>query len=632
MRNCAKYYLYVLLFLALSGCKTQEEIPQANYYKPVFDQTTKKYFGVSSNGADLDTLVLIRSNLRKIDEVFKHDFIIDNQFSMKTGDLAVPVEVINEKPPTCDTFLIVSDYRLTANYVNSVFPVIPDSLRFSFILEGDTLSADSIETVLTNSLRTEVDSTQMMMADTLQVIQIKDKSEVEKQIDLSRFIPGFLLNKEKRKARRSRKEIDRNIQLSKERKIMQDVLSEQNSEVKDSLLDEIISIPDTIQAVDTLLPEIVEVKTLFTKEEILADSTRDLLNADNIINNLISDAAWFVGDTIPIYQIITDYFLDSSLVLYFDTLYVPVFDSTKVVPQLTFEELVNEHTDTISAKSEYHINEVITFKVFHPEIDDVYLPMIRVRGGTFIIGSNEFDEDERPAYSISVSNFLLAKLEITNKLFCYFLNDKYCDSIGYVDGVKVIDLFDSDTKIRQDPVTKRFFAPKGYEDYPVVNISWIGAQKFCELYGGRLPSEAEWEYAAKGGMYAKRFYKRVDTTMIYDYVNRFAGGNYMGDLGWFVDNSRGHTWPGGKKMPNELGLYDMCGNVWEWCFDQYSIDFYLRNSKSKKSMCLDGGINRVNRGGSWSSDAMYCRITNRNYLNQYRYNQYLGFRYMREWK
>lgn len=623
-----KYIFYCLLFTFLNGCKTQEVVPEANYYKPVFDQTKKEYIRTASNQVNLDTLVLIRSNLREVDEVFEDTFRTRDQFIITMGELAVPVELINEKPPTYDTSLIVADYRFTAAYVNSVFPVIPDSLRLQFGLVSDSLAADTLNLVA-DSLKGIVDSTELIeeQQDTSKLVMPEKTSEVKKK-DLSRFIPAFLLSKEKREARKSRKEIDRNLQLSQERKTMQDSLTDETV-AADSIQEE-IAFADTVSA-DTIESVTEPEKLLYTREEILSDSTRDLLDADIILNKLIADAVWFVGDTIPVYQISTNYFLDSSLVLYFDTLFVKVFDSTKVVPQLPFEELVEEQTDTIVDNWEYQLKEVITFKVFHPEIDDVYMPMVKVQGGTFKIGSNEFDEDERPAYKLRVSNFLLGKYEVTNRLFCYFLNDMRCDSLGYIDGLKVIDLFHPLTKIKQDPVTEKFFTLQGYDDYPVVNVAWIGAQMFCKIYGGRLPTEAEWEYAAKGGIYAKRVYTNREKTD-YDYVNRFAGGNYMGDLGWFVDNSRGQVWAGGKKLPNEMGLYDMCGNVWEWCYDQYDKTFYRRNNKSKNPMCLDGGLNRVNRGGSWSSDATYCRITNRNYLNQYRYNQYLGFRYMREWR
>lgn len=118
----------------------------------------------------------------------------------------------------------------------------------------------------------------------------------------------------------------------------------------------------------------------------------------------------------------------------------------------------------------------------------------------------------------------------------------------------------------------------------------------------------------------------------YEYLYLYAGAYYMSDVGWFVDNSHGDVWAVGRKMPNELGLFDMCGNVWEWCYDKYNNQFYRINDRSLDPMCLTGPNVRVNRGGSWSNDAIFCRVTNRNFLDAYNYNPYLGFRYMREWR
>lgn len=619
------YRISLLFLVILAACKTPE-VPQANYYKPIFDQTNKQYARTPSNKVDLDTLVLIRSNLREVDEIFLDTLDITDRFILRGGELAVPVELINEKPPTYDTFLVAKDYRFTANYVNSVFPVIPPSVIEELSFSSDSIAyRDSIyqDSIQNSAIRI---ANELAKKDSIERASKAENKKVEKPNDIPKYVPSFLLSKSKRQALKSRKQIERNIELSKLKK------EEPDTSQVEKISNELLSSEEEVGNMDLAIiePEL-EIKEFYTKEEILDDSTRDLLDAESILDGLLNEAVWRVGDSIPFYQLKTNYFLDSSLVMYFDTVYVKVFDPSKVVPQLPYNKLVHEKIDTIYDSWRELINEVVTFKVYHPEMDDVYIPMVRVQGSDFKIGSNEFDEDERPAYNISVSSFLLGQYEVTNKLFCYLLNDMECDSAGYVGDIKVIDLKHPLTKIKLNKFTKRFETVDGYDDYPVVNVSWVGAQMFCKMAGGRLPSEAEWEFAARGGVYAHRVYSNLEKTD-YDYVNRFAGGNYMGDLGWIVDNSRGQVWVGGKKLPNELGLYDMCGNVWEWCYDKYSKDFYSRNGHSRNPMCLDGGNNRVNRGGSWSSDAMYCRITNRNYLNQFEWNQYLGFRYMREWK
>jgi formylglycine-generating enzyme required for sulfatase activity len=113
----------------------------------------------------------------------------------------------------------------------------------------------------------------------------------------------------------------------------------------------------------------------------------------------------------------------------------------------------------------------------------------------------------------------------------------------------------------------------GYEDYPVVNVTWQGAQIFCSILNGKQPSEAEWEFAARGGVYAIRSYTGINKDD-FEYEYRFAGGNVMTERGWFVDNSYGRTHKVGMLKPNQLGIFDMCGNVWEWCYDKYNKDFY----------------------------------------------------------
>jgi len=125
----------------------------------------------------------------------------------------------------------------------------------------------------------------------------------------------------------------------------------------------------------------------------------------------------------------------------------------------------------------------------------------------------------------------------------------------------------------------------------------------------RLPTEAEWEYAARGG--------NKGTQSLY------AGGNDLDQVGWFTENSGGKTHPVRRKAANELGLYDMTGNVWEWCSDWYSdySDAQLINPKGKTS-----GIAKVRRGGSWGLNARNCRLSSRNESEPDYRNNILGFR------
>ena len=521
------------LTIALWGCKTQEKQPRLVDYQPYFDQSGKNYVKTpSSKGVNLDTIVKVWDNLRDRVCIIDDSIPIYNEMNYVSGELIVDVELINEKPPTLDTFLIVKGFLFQKELVNTLFPVIPDSLKNEFSAADSIIKGDSVPA---------------------------------------------------------------SVSLS------------------DSLIqDSILSISEMY----------------LSRTEILADTTRDLLDADNILDDVLKEIPWRMNDSIPYFTGYSNYFLDSTVLLITDTVLVEVFDPAKVVPQLPFNELSKEvfKKEVVHERLDQH--DEIIFKVFYKDQKEIWLDMVKVEGGKFKIGSNEFDEDERPATPLNVSGFLCSKYEITNYPFVVFLNVFQCDADGLIDGIRVVDYNAPGSHIKWDNVNHECFVQSGYNDFPVVNITWDGAQMFCAELGGRLLTEAEWEYAAKGGVYAIRYYTDWQKND-YDYEYRFAGGNEMSQLGWFVDNSRGECHVGGRMRPNQLGIYDMCGNVWEWCYDKYNKDYYKRNGDSHDPMWVTGAPIRSNRGGSWSNDAIYCRITNRNFLMQTECNPYLGFRYMR---
>lgn len=147
---------------------------------------------------------------------------------------------------------------------------------------------------------------------------------------------------------------------------------------------------------------------------------------------------------------------------------------------------------------------------------------------------------------------------------------------------------------------------------PVETVSWSDCQAFGErlrqLTGRqfRLPTEAEWEYAARGGNRSKGY--------------KYSGGNDLYYLVWYTDNSSTTTHPVGSKQPNELGIYDMIGNVWEWTSDLYSSNYgSYRNGGSS-------GSYRVNRGGGWDYGVRNCRSAIRGYSSSGARSYYLGLR------
>ena len=138
---------------------------------------------------------------------------------------------------------------------------------------------------------------------------------------------------------------------------------------------------------------------------------------------------------------------------------------------------------------------------------------------------------------------------------------------------------------------------------PVETVSWEDAQAFIqklnELTGKvyRLPAEAEWEYAARGGQHSKGY--------------KYAGSNKLKEVGWYRENSHVETKAVGLKYSNELGLYDMSGNVWEWVEDQWHGNYEGAPTDGSAWVDKEEGTSRVLRGGSWSNDPEYCRCTSR---------------------
>jgi formylglycine-generating enzyme len=129
----------------------------------------------------------------------------------------------------------------------------------------------------------------------------------------------------------------------------------------------------------------------------------------------------------------------------------------------------------------------------------------------------------------------------------------------------------------------------GFEECPVLNTTWEGANTFCDFFGLRLPTEAEWEFAARGGNRSKG--------------TAYSGSDSIQLVGWYDKNSGNRTHPAGTLMQNELGLFDMTGNVWEWCLDWDAP--YDSTSQTDPKGPAEGRF-RIYRGGCWLSAAIHC--------------------------
>ena len=223
------------------------------------------------------------------------------------------------------------------------------------------------------------------------------------------------------------------------------------------------------------------------------------------------------------------------------------------------------------------------------EVNGVNFKMIKVEGGTFKMGAtyeqggNVYDF-ESPVHSVTLPDYYIGETEVTQELWKAVMG--------------------------KNPSWFKYNPQK-----PVENVSWHDCQSFIkrlnELTGKnfRLPTEAEWEYAARGGNKSKGY--------------KYSGGNDINEMAWYKGNSNSQTHDVKTKSPNELGIYDMSGNVLEWCEDWFG---YYSSSSQTNPKGPSSGSYRVLRGGSWKNGARYCRVSNRSNRNPGYGHLYSGFR------
>lgn len=243
--------------------------------------------------------------------------------------------------------------------------------------------------------------------------------------------------------------------------------------------------------------------------------------------------------------------------------------------------------------------------------------LVKIQGGTFKMGSKDSDGladvDEQKEHSVNLSTFEISKFEVTVWEWKQFIKA-------------------NKMKMPAKPTW-------GWQDnHPINGVTWNEAIAYCnwlskkeklqpayskkgpnfncnfKANGYRLPTEAEWEFAAKGGTLSKGF--------------KYCGSNSLDDIAWHKGNSIGTPHTIGTKLPNELGLYDMSGNVWEWCWDWYNKDFY-KLEKGDNPRGPEMGNRRSVRGGSWDSQANYVRPANRISTEPNKTHEFYGFRVAR---
>ncbi|MCL2183395.1 MAG: formylglycine-generating enzyme family protein [Chitinispirillia bacterium] len=198
----------------------------------------------------------------------------------------------------------------------------------------------------------------------------------------------------------------------------------------------------------------------------------------------------------------------------------------------------------------------------------------------------------------------------------FIMGSPESDTVRYYDEVQREVTITKSYYISKYPVTNYQFrrkVPGGLENHPVVDVTWEEAHDFAAKKGGRLPTEAEWEFAARGGDKSGEAYAL------------YSGSGDLDDYGWYDGNSGGQLQSVGQKLPNELGLHDMSGNVYEWCADWYAYHTGepVTDPKAPES---DSELGRISRGGAWDRPARDARSADRAYSHPDSRSGNLGFR------
>ena len=264
------------------------------------------------------------------------------------------------------------------------------------------------------------------------------------------------------------------------------------------------------------------------------------------------------------------------------------------------KENYDDYDENLYVKSGQQIEKKIILISSNENANKNNSELVNVKGGEFKMGSVNGDSDESPSHKVKLKSFMICKHECTVKEF-----QDFCAA--------------TNSKMPDPPRWGR------NDNDPIVNVSWNDAISFCKWksFGTgkkyRLPTEAEWEFAARGGLLTKNYI--------------FSGSNTLSEVAWNKNNSGGKAHPVAEKKPNELGLFDMSGNVWEWCSDYYDSTFYSQNNYLNPSGPKNGTAKVIRGGGGQGSPRFNennYRLTIRGFGKPNQKTEWIGFRYLRD--
>ncbi len=248
-------------------------------------------------------------------------------------------------------------------------------------------------------------------------------------------------------------------------------------------------------------------------------------------------------------------------------------------------------------------------------LDYVYIPPGSFQMGA-VPGDDEAEDDESPRHRVTITRgFRMSRTEVTVRAY-----KRFCDATG-----------------RSMPSAPDFNPNWRNLDHPIVNVTWHDAVAYCEWAGVRLPTEAEWEYAARGGQDGQMYVWGNQRLPVVNGINQANVADEAAKRqysSWTIfggyNDGYVHTAPVGSFAANGFGLYDMAGNVWEWCSDWYNSGYYGAPASRRDPRGPSSGERRVLRGGSWNLNPRYLRVSNRLRLTPGDRNNINGFRCIRD--
>lgn len=245
--------------------------------------------------------------------------------------------------------------------------------------------------------------------------------------------------------------------------------------------------------------------------------------------------------------------------------------------------------------------------------------MVLISEGTFKIGSSNGDKDEKPVREVFLEEYFISKYEVTQKQWMgimgnnpsYFHECENCpvEGVHWYDAVLFCNVLSDASGLGPYYIIDSTTTDTNNHNF-YDHMKWVVSIN-DNAKGYRLPTEAEWEHAAAN---------------FSDFI--YAGSDSVDKVAWTLFSANGFTHPVGQKQPNDFGLYDMSGNVWEWCYDWYSRDYYEKGENKNPKGTEKGGL-RVIRGGGWKAHPAHARVSNRGKEGADNTTSFTGFRIVR---